>query len=171
MVLRYLIFTAALVASPPQPPLLFDNLGNHHHPISTKSPGVQRYFDQGVRLIYAFNHHEALRDFQEAVRRDPQCLMCLWGIALSFGPHINMARDAEKEKLASETIKQARALLPRASAREAAYVSALARRYAEPPSSNPSALDLAYAAFVALFAICLIEAVGRAVQRRLKVSR
>ncbi len=104
MILRYVLFAAALSATPVQPPPLFDNLGNHHHPISTNITGVQRYFDQGLRLLYAFNHDEALRDFQEAVRRDPQCLMCLWGVALALGPHINVARDTEKEKLAWETI-------------------------------------------------------------------
>jgi len=145
MILRYVLFAAALSATPVQPPPLFDNLGNHHHPISTNITGVQRYFDQGLRLLYAFNHDEALRDFQEAVRRDPQCLMCLWGVALALGPHINVARDTEKEKLAWETIQRGQALAPRAPAREAAYLSALAKRYAEPPASNPGALDLAYA--------------------------
>src|SRR5258708_12026752 len=145
MIFGYVLLVVALGASPVQPPPLFDNLGNHHHPISTRIPGAQRYFDQGLRLLYAFNHDEAFRDFQEAVRLDPQCLMCLWGVALSLGPHINVARDAEKEKLAWETIQRAQALAPRASPREAAYLSALAKRYAEPPVSNPGALDLAYA--------------------------
>jgi tetratricopeptide (TPR) repeat protein len=108
MILRYLLFAAALNATPVQPPPLFDNLDTHQHPISTNVPGAQRYFDQRLRLLYAFNHDEALRDFQEAVRRDPQCLICLWGVALSLGPHINVARDAEKEKLAWETIQRAK---------------------------------------------------------------
>src|SRR6266446_5490401 len=145
MISRCVLFVAALGATPVQSPPLFDNLGNHRHSISTNIPGVQRYFDQGLRLLYAFNHDEAFRDFQEAVRRDPQCLMCLWGVALSLGPHINVARDAEKEKLAWETLQRAQALAPRATAREVAYLSALAKRYVEPPVPNPGALDLAYA--------------------------
>jgi tetratricopeptide (TPR) repeat protein len=120
MISRCVLFVAALGATPVQPPPLFDNLGNHRHSIRTNTPGVQRYFDQGLRLLYAFNHDEAFRDFQEAVRRDPQCLMCLWGVALSLGPHINVARDAEKEKLAWETLQRAQALAPRATAREMA---------------------------------------------------
>jgi tetratricopeptide (TPR) repeat protein len=130
MISRCVLFVAALGATPVQPPPLFDNLGSHRRSISTNIPGVQRYFDQGLRLLYAFNHDEAFRDFQEAVRRDPQCLMCLWGVALSLGPHINVARDAEKEKLAWETLQRAQALAPRATAREMAadsfrYLNAL----------------------------------------------
>ena len=45
------------------PPPLFDNLGSLHHPITTTSEQAQRYFDQGLRLVYAFNHEEAIRSF------------------------------------------------------------------------------------------------------------
>ncbi len=58
---------------------LFDNLGSHHHAITTRVPEAQRYFDQGLRLVYAFNHDEAIRAFREAARLDPTCAMaCGW---------------------------------------------------------------------------------------------
>ena len=47
--------TAAAMTVP-----LFDNLGSHHHPVTTSSRLAQRYFDQGLRLTYAFNHGEDL---------------------------------------------------------------------------------------------------------------
>ncbi len=54
---------------------LFDDLGNHHHTITTRSPLAQRYFDQGLTLAYGFNHGEAIRSFKEAARLDPDCAM------------------------------------------------------------------------------------------------
>ena len=81
-------------SAPPAGPL-FDNLGTHHYDITPSMPLTQRYFDQGLRLYYGFNHAEAIRAFQEAARRDPDCAMCYWGIALALGPNINapMERD------------------------------------------------------------------------------
>src|SRR5262245_8875092 len=69
---------------------LFDNLGNHHHPITTTSKAAQQYFDQGLTLCYAFNHAEAIRSFREAAKLDANCAMAYWGIAFAYGPNINM---------------------------------------------------------------------------------
>src|SRR6266576_6275369 len=74
-------------ASPKAP--LYDNLGNYHYAITTRSPDAQRYFDQGLTLSYAFNHAEAIRAFQQATTLDPTCAMCFWGIAFALGPNIN----------------------------------------------------------------------------------
>ena len=48
------------------------------------------YFDQGVRLLFGFNHAEAIRSFREAARLDPNCAMCWWGVAFALGPNINL---------------------------------------------------------------------------------
>ena len=42
---------------------LFTNLGNLHFPISSKNERAQAFFDQGVKLSYAFNHAEGHRSF------------------------------------------------------------------------------------------------------------
>src|SRR4030095_12769509 len=71
-------------------------LGTHHHRISTKSPEAQRLFDQGLVLVYGFNHGQAIRMFQRAAELDPRAPMPLGGIALAHGPNINdfeMDRD------------------------------------------------------------------------------
>src|SRR5262249_17971092 len=47
-------------------PPLWDGLGSVTYKISTASAGAQRYFDQGLRLIYAFNHGEAQRAFRKS---------------------------------------------------------------------------------------------------------
>src|SRR5687767_9315705 len=72
---------------------LLTGLGGHHYTIRTKSPQAQRFFDQGLALAYAFNHPEAKRSFEEAVRLDSSCAMCHWGVAFVLGPNINAAMD------------------------------------------------------------------------------
>lgn len=75
---------------------VLEGLGNLHHPITTQSDKAQLYFDQGLRLVYAFNHAEALRSFKEAARLDPGCPMAYWGQALALGPNINVAMSQEQ---------------------------------------------------------------------------
>src|SRR5690242_10441284 len=84
---------ASAPADPPAPaeaapPALLDNLGDYHRKIRTSSPEAQRYFDQGLRLVYAFNHDEAQKSFEQAARLDPSCAICHWGAALCLGPNI-----------------------------------------------------------------------------------
>jgi hypothetical protein len=69
---------------------LFDGMGSYHRPITTRDPGAQRYFDQGMVLAFGFNHAEAIRSFRAAQRLDDQCAMCFWGEALATGPNINV---------------------------------------------------------------------------------
>ncbi len=87
---------------------VFDNLGDYHRAITTSSPEAQAYFDQGIRLVYAFNHYEGLDAFKEAARLDPACAMCHWGIALSLGSNYNSPTDAEREAQACAAIQKAR---------------------------------------------------------------
>ncbi len=133
--------TGAEQAAPP----LFDNLGSLHHPISTTSELAQRYFDQGLRLVYAFNHEEAIRSFEEAARRDSTAAMPYWGIALALGPNINAAMTKPDERRALDAIKRARARLAGAGAAERAYIEALTKRYVATKRATRSALDKAYA--------------------------
>jgi hypothetical protein len=65
---------------------LFDGLGNFHRTVTTTSKEAQAYFDQGMRLLWAFNHDESSRSFAKAAQIDPGCAMCLWGVALTVGP-------------------------------------------------------------------------------------
>lgn len=124
---------------------LFDNLGSLHHPISTTSELAQRYFDQGLRLVYAFNHEEAIRSFEEAARQDSAAAMPYWGIALALGPNINAAMTKPDERRALDAIKRARARLAGAGAAERAYIEALTKRYVATKRATRSALDKAYA--------------------------
>lgn len=124
---------------------LYDNLGDYHHAITTRVPLAQRYFDQGLRLYYAFNHAEAIRAFNEAARLDPECAMCYWGIALAHGPNINAPMDSAAGVAAYEAIRQAQAVARQATPKERALIDALSRRYAPVPPDDRTSLDSAYA--------------------------
>ena len=115
---------------------LFDGLGNLHHPVTTNSPLAQRFFDQGLTFVYAFNHDEAAGSFKEAARLDPNMAMAYWGIALSLGPNINLPEDTDRGKAAYEAIKKAQSLEAGASDEERQYIEALAKRYAPDGKMN-----------------------------------
>ena len=125
---------------------LLDGMGRHHQKVTTASALAQRYFDQGLSLAYAFNHAEAKRAFEQAVRLDPTCAMCHWGIAYVLGPNINAGMDPSANAEALEAARRALALSAQASERERAYISAMARRYAPDAAATRAGLDSAYAA-------------------------
>lgn len=123
---------------------LYENLGTSRVPITTSSPDAQRYFDQGMRLSYAFNHAEAIRAFRQAAAIDPQCAMCYWGVGYALGPNINAPITPEAAAEAWTAIGQARQARG-ASDRERAFIEALATRYAADPKAERAPLDKAYA--------------------------
>lgn len=124
---------------------IYDNLGALHYQITTAVPLAQRYFDQGLRLYYAFNHQEAIRSFKEGARLDPACAMCYWGIALAHGPNINAPMDAASGRLAHAAIQQANRDASRVSPREQSLIQALATRYTAEPPADRTELDASYA--------------------------
>jgi len=96
--LFFLVFGCrlALMAADDSPRVapLLEGMGEHHHPITTDNPMVQRFFDQGLVLAYGFNHAEAARSFGEAIRLAPDCASCYWGLSYVLGPNINSMMDA-----------------------------------------------------------------------------
>ena len=123
---------------------LYTNLGSHHKRISTGVPTAQQYFDQGLRLIYGFNHAEAIRSFTRATELDPTCAMCYWGIALAHGPHVNAPMDAASGVAAYAAVQKALSLKSHAPAPERAYIEALAQRYEADPPADRARLDTSY---------------------------
>lgn len=124
---------------------LYPNLGSLHYTVTTSVPLAQRFFDQGLRLYYAFNHSEAIRSFQGGVRLDPDCAMCYWGIALAYGPNINAPMDTARGRLAYAALQQALKHEKKVSTRERALIRALATRYEAEPPVDRVELDAAYA--------------------------
>jgi tetratricopeptide (TPR) repeat protein len=130
-------------------PPLWDGLGMLSYKITTASAEAQAYFDQGLRLAYAFNHGEAQRAFRKAQKLDPACAMCAWGEALVLGPNINLPMQDDAVAPAFAAAERARALAATASPREQALIAALATRYADNPKADRAALDAAYATAMA----------------------
>ena len=128
-----------------KPPVLMSGLGEVHHTISTRSPEAQRFFDQGLALVFAFNHEEAARAFQRASELDPHSAMPFWGIALALGPCINLDVDPPHEKAAYEAVQKAMRLAPGATERERNYIQALAKRYSSDPKVDLRSLAAEYA--------------------------
>lgn len=127
------------------PPPLYAGLGTMTMPITTGVPRAQAYFDQGLRLTWAFNHAEALRAFREAQRLDPACAMCAWGEAFVLGPNINDAMHDAAVRPAWEAIRRAAALAGGATAKERALIEALGARYAPDAAAARAPLDRAWA--------------------------
>lgn len=123
-----------------------DGLGPHRRPVSGASPEAQRWFDQGLNVVYAFNHDEAIRAFTRAASLSPGCPMAWWGIAYANGPHINNPQlDAEHAQAAWSALQRAQAASASASPTEQGLIAALSKRYATPPPADRAPLDAAYA--------------------------
>jgi hypothetical protein len=133
-VIWIVIFCGAMVAPAAQskdstaPPRLMSGLGEVHHPISTKNRQAQQFFDQGLKLVYGFNHDEARKSFRHAADLDPKLAMAWWGVALTLGPNYNLPVDPEREKAGYNAVQRAVALKENASEPERAYIDALAVR-------------------------------------------
>lgn len=135
-------------------PPLWTNLGTLNYRVATSSPQAQKYFDQGLRLAYAFNHAEARSAFRKAQQLDAACAMCWWGEALVLGPNINAPMEASANAPALAAVARAQELAAGTSPRERALIEALAARYSADPKAERAALDAAYA-----------EAMGRVAAR------
>jgi tetratricopeptide (TPR) repeat protein len=130
---------------PPQAQVALDpGLGPLHHPVSTRNAKAQAYFDQGMKLVFAFNHEAAIKSFERAAQLDPNLAMAYWGIALALGPNINRPMDADAHKAAYAALQKAIALAPKASAEDRAYIAALSKRYSASTDADIMTLQVAY---------------------------
>ena len=119
-----------------KPVTMMTGLGDLHHPVSTNIPAAQQFFDQGLRLIYAFNHDEAARSFHKAAELDPKLAMAYWGVAEAVGPNYNDPASEGRFKQAHEAIQKAVDLSANASEAERGYISAMAKRFPADPKSD-----------------------------------
>ncbi len=132
-VLFVLAICAAVAQHPAAPPTekpvaLIAGLGTWHHPIATRSAEAQKFFDQGLNLIYGFNRYEALRSFRKASELDPQAAMPWWGVAMALGPHINMDFDGDVDIKAACEAAATGLRIDNAPAVEKAYLGAVMAR-------------------------------------------
>jgi tetratricopeptide (TPR) repeat protein len=102
---------------------LFENLGDYTFSITSNEPKAQQFFNQGLKLTFAFNHAEAHRSFLEAARLEPNAAMNYWGIAYALGPNINDWFPPEERQ---------------------ALIKALNHRYSEDTSADRKELNIRY---------------------------
>lgn len=149
------IFCLAALALPAQsskPVAILQGLSDLHHPVSTANSEAQRFFDQGLRLVYAFNHEEASRSFHKVAELDVPLAMAWWGVALANGPNYNLPVDPEHERICADAIDKARALDGSAPQIEKDYIEALARRFTHDPNPDYTRLGAAYSDAMRLLA-------------------
>lgn len=124
---------------------LFENLGNHSYKVSTANDLAQRFFNQGLKLTYGFNHAEAHRSYMEAARLDPKLAMAFWGQAFVLGPNINdPLPDDQRKGKSNEAIKKAKQLATNATAKEQDLIEALTHRYSTDLTKDIAELNVAY---------------------------
>src|SRR6266699_310081 len=138
------VSTAPAKTNPASSPKLLPGLGEVHHAVSTKNSQAQQFFDQGLKLVFGFNHDEARRSFQRAAELDPTLALAWWGVALTLGPNYNLPVDPEREKAGYDAAQRAVALKPNASESERAYIDAVAVRYSNDPRADLHQLDVTY---------------------------
>ena len=119
-----------------KPVVLLPGMGSWHHPIATSNPEAQKFFDQGLVLVYSFNKHEALRAFQKASQLDPRAPMIFWGMSMALGPYINMDGDPDVQLKESCDAVQAGLKVAANGSIERAWLEAAGTRC--PDFSDPS---------------------------------
>lgn len=125
---------------------IIPGLGDLHFAIVTRSDSAQIYFDQGLRLSYAFNHAEAARSFYYATRLDSTCAMCYWGFAYVLGPNYNAGMEPDSYQRAHSAIQSAKKWVQNTNTKEKDLIYALASRYTAEPVENRAHLDSSYSA-------------------------
>jgi tetratricopeptide (TPR) repeat protein len=132
--------------SPDNGALIYEGFGNYERVISTESALAQQWFNQGMQLMYGFNHDEAIRSFEQAAEEDPSNPMPWWGIAYCYGININDPEmTEERSRNAWNATQKALTRIDAASPVEAALVRAVAERYAWPAPPDRSKLEQSYA--------------------------
>ena len=147
------LFATSFDASNPQAaetvrsvPLRIEGLGPHRRDVTAANAEAKAWFNQGLLLLYAFNHDEAIHAFRAAIEADPTCAMSHWGFSIALGPHINFPiMTPEKSATAWSELQLARKHSETATDVEKALIEALATRYAEQPPQDRIPLDKAYA--------------------------
>src|SRR5262249_58948981 len=121
----------AAAPAPPDDALVLEGLGPYRRIVTNASPEAQRWFDQGLNVLFAFNHDEAIKAFTKAASLSPQCAMAFWGIAYANGPHINNpVVEPDRAEAALSALQRALLAAPQASPVEQALIEALTHRYA-----------------------------------------
>jgi len=114
----------------------------HHHTLTEEEVGSVHFstscrtdlassFNRAVALLHSFQYEQAREAFTEIASRDPECAMAQWGIAMSHYHGMWDNGDSAAGRAALEKAKQIAASNVKTTARETAYIEALAEIYRE----------------------------------------
>ncbi len=117
------------------PPLKMTGIGNSHLRI-TATPEAQAWFDQGLNLLHDFWDYESARAFEQAIRVDPKCAMCYWGLSASLKNYHSLSGG-----YSGAALDKAVALKGRVSKKEQLYIEAAAANRAEPAAAESAQAD------------------------------
>jgi hypothetical protein len=140
----FLLTSAEFPYHPTKEITLIKGLQINEHPVTTDNKEAKAFFNQGLNLIYGFNHDQAYWSFQKAVALDQNFAMGYWGMALALGPNINMDIDSKAEKIAYGHIRQALELSDKITTSEKDYINALAKRYTDIEKPDLKKLNIDY---------------------------
>jgi tetratricopeptide (TPR) repeat protein len=70
--------------------MTYFDLGSYNRKVTASSPDAQLWFDRGLNWLFGFNHGEAIKCFQKALKHDPECAMAHWGMSYAAGPNYNL---------------------------------------------------------------------------------
>jgi tetratricopeptide (TPR) repeat protein len=122
------------------------DIGDFHRSVSTESEQAQVWFDRGLAMCHAFNHEEAVRCFEKALKADPSMAMGYWGMAYAWGPNINiMEIEPHQMAQAAFSIRLAKLNADNSTALEKEPIETLGLRYAVPVPDKRESLNRAYA--------------------------
>ena len=120
------------------------NLGSYHRAIKTSNADAQKFFDEGLTLLYGFNHEESFKSFELAAAKDPASPMPHWGMSLALGTNINDTAPADRLKQAYAHLAEAEKRKSGGSDVEQGLVDALAKRYVADPTGDQAVREQAY---------------------------
>ncbi|MGD9563381.1 MAG: alpha/beta fold hydrolase [Pyrinomonadaceae bacterium] len=123
---------------------LDDGLGNVDHPVTTRSAEAQKFFNQGLAYLFAFNHAEGVASFRRATELDPEMAMAYWGMSLGLGANYNDPANPDRFAQAYTELQKAVSLAPKASRADQAYIAALSKRYSSDPKADTKKLAADY---------------------------
>ena len=132
--------------------MAYFDLGPYGRKITTSSPDAQLWFDRGLNWLFGFNHGEAIKCFQKALKHDPECAMAHWGVSYASGPNYNLPwhrYDPHGRQMALsasyDAMQGALAHAKNASPVEQAMIQALPARYPQREAiEDMAAWDKAY---------------------------
>jgi tetratricopeptide (TPR) repeat protein len=107
-----------------------EELGSVHFSNSC-AKNVEATFNRAVALLHSFQYEQSRLSFEDVSRRDPNCAMAQWGIAMSHYHGLWDNGDTAAGRAAFQMAKELAAANPKTTRRELGYISALDGIYSD----------------------------------------